>query len=61
MNLRRASATAGRRFPGRKLSPSVAVFTEGGAGARNATLFAKVFLEESRSGAEAHEAGGAWG
>ena len=44
-----------------KLSPSVAVFTEGGAGARNATLFAKVFLEETGSGAEAHETGGAWG
>ena len=44
-----------------KLSPSVAVFTEGGAGARNATLFAKVFLEETRSGAESHETQGGWG
>jgi hypothetical protein len=37
------------------------VFTEGGAGARNATLFAKVFLEETRSGAESHETQGGWG
>lgn len=44
-----------------KLSPSVAVFTEGGTGARNATLFAKVFLEETRSGAESHETQGGWG
>ena len=40
-----------------ELSPSVAVFAEGGAGARNATLFAKVFLEETARGAAARGRG----
>ena len=38
-----------------KVSPSVDAFVRGGAGSKNAVFFAKVFLEETRSGAETHE------
>lgn len=39
-------------------APSLDVFYDGGVGCRNAMLFAKVFLEESRHAGEAHESQG---
>ena len=39
-------------------APSLDIFYEGGVGCRNAMLFAKVFLEESRHAGEARESQG---
>ena len=47
----------GDRFKNKSLS----VFVTGAAGSKNATLFAKVFLEATNGGAEMHESEGGWG
>jgi hypothetical protein len=39
----------------------MAIFYDGGPGCSNPTLFAKVFLEETRGDGEAYESDTAWG
>ena len=54
--LRRVVETRGGVPP-----PSMAIFYDGGPGCSNPTLFAKVFLEETRGDGEAYESDTAWG